>query len=333
LPDGVWRQELLRTHPEWLLSPESLEGPPGTPPSYYYDFASSELLTYLARQISTIRAAEGYDGTFFDYAGAYALPEAVAELWRRIHPDLLYDAALAGFFRALRTADPRTLIFTNQAVRGDPELLPTVDYDMVESYGTSFAWGPVVKVDGEGLPLSYRRPWEGPGGIKAVMAPVMARLRTGAPRGSLFCLDYMRPVLVREGGEWQQGVDTGAVYYSYCAAALWGLNASCSGWYGQEYRGPLYFADLGKPLGEGPVELEGVVVREYERGLVVLLREARAAEVTYRLQANSGVRLYSLMDEKTIGTGDGAVTLRLRPTRVALADAPQPVGRVYLKTN
>jgi len=36
------------------------------------------------------------------------------------------------------------------------------------------------------------------------------------------------------------------VYYSYAAAALWGLPSFCSGWHGHEYRGPLYFADLGR---------------------------------------------------------------------------------------
>ncbi len=333
LPDGLWRQELLRDHPEWLLSAEPLEGPPGTPPSYYYDFFSSELMVYLSQQIAKTRAAGGYAGTFFDYAGAYALPQRVADLWHEKHPDLTYDQALARFLEVLRAGDRGTLIFTNQAVLGDPRLLTTVDYDMVESYGTSFAWGPIAKLGGEDFPLSYRRPWDGPGGIKAMMTPVIERLRTGPPRGALLCLDYMRPTLQREGEQWRQVVDTEAVYYSYCAAALWGLDSYCSGWYGQEYRGSLYFADLGRPLGNGPVELERAVLREYERGLTVLLRGTAAAEVRYRLQANCGDRLWDLKAGKPLAVRDGMVTLRLRPTRVPLDDESQPIGRVYLKSN
>ncbi|NPV45526.1 MAG: hypothetical protein HPY69_01105 [Armatimonadetes bacterium] len=333
LPDGPWRQQLLRDHPEWLLAAEPLEGPPGTPPSYYYDFISSELMIFLSQQIAQTRTAGGYAGTFFDYAGVYALPQRAAGLWREKHPDLSYDQALARLLEVLRAVDRGTLIFTNQAVLGDPRLLTAVDYDMVESYGTSFAWGPTVKLAGEDFPLTYRRPWDGPGGIKAMMTPVMERLRTGPPRGELLCLDYMRPALTRRDGQWRPTVDLEAVYYSYCMAALWGLNSYCSGWYGQEYRGPLYFADLGRPLGDGPVELEQVMLREYERGLVVLLRRAEAAEVRYRLQANCGGQLWDLRTGRTLAVREGMVTLRLRPTRVPLSDEMQPIGRVYLKSN
>lgn len=333
LPDGLWRQELQRGHSEWLLAATALDGPPGTPPSYYYDIGRAELVSFLAQRVNAARAAGGFDGTFFDYAGAYALPKPVAELWQRTHPDLPYDQALAGFFRALRAADPQTLIFSNQAVLGDPGLLPTVDYDLVESYGTSYAWGPQPDLDGLPCPLSYRRPYDGPGGSKATLAPLLARLRSGPPRGGLLCLDYMRPGRVRQGDTWQQVVDIETVYYSYAAAALWGLESYCSGWYGLEYRGPLYFADLGTPLGEGPQELEGVVVREYERGVVALLREAKPAAVELRVRGDSAVQLYSLFDGETIRVRDGAVALRLQPGRMPVGDTLQPIGRVYLKTH
>lgn len=331
LPDGSWRQELLRDHPQWLLTSEPLEGPPGTPPSYYYDFSSYELMVYLSQQIAKTRAAGGFAGIFLDYAGAYALPRSVADLWREKHPDLPYDQALARFLKTLRAEDRGTLIFTNQAILGDPTLLATVDYDLVESYGTSFAWGPIVKLAGKDCPLSFRRPWDGPGGIKAMMEPIIKRLRTGPRRAQLLCLDYMRPALHRRNGQWRQEVDLEAVYYSYCAAALWGLNSYCSGWYGHEYRGPLYFADLGRPLGDGPVELEGAVLREYERGLVALLRGAEAAEVRYRLQANCGNRLWDLKASKALVVREHMVTLRLRPTPVPLNGAAQPTGCVFLK--
>jgi hypothetical protein len=349
LPDGLWRQKLRREHPEWLLAAEPLAGPPGTPASYYYDFAHPEGVAFLAAQIARTRAQGGYAGTFFDYAGAYALPKAVAELWQRKHPGVPYDRALARFFVALRAADPQTLIFTNQSVLGDPTLLPTSDYDMVESYGTSFLWGPVAKLKGEDFPLSFRRPWDGPGGIKAMYGPLRERLKQAPPRGGLFCLDYMRPhlekargaavlaagphALPREDGDWRQVTDIEAVYYSYCVAALWGLESYCSGWYGLEYQGPLYFADLGRPLGEGPEEAGGMVIREYERGLVALLAEPRAAQVTWRLRANSGPRLCNLLTGRPVAVRDGKVTLRLRSTRTPLTEAAYPVGRVFLKTN
>jgi hypothetical protein len=126
-------------------------------------------------------------------------------------------------------------------------------------------------------------------------------------------------------------VDTEAVYYSYVAAALWGLDAHCSGWYGMEYRGPLYFADLGKPLGEGPVELEGLVVREYERGIVALLMRPEAAEAKWQLRGTGCARLWDLFSGEAVPVNGSAVTLRLAPAREPVTDRPRPVGRVFLK--
>ena len=331
LPDGDWRKGVLRDHPQWLLNHQPLPGPPGTPPSYYFDLGDADLLHFLCGLLERLRAESDCAGTFSDYAGAYALPAEAAAAWAANHPDLLYDRALGQLFTRLHESAPGHLIFTNQACLGDPLLLPTVDYDLVESYGTSFLWGPVVKRGEEDFALSFLRPWDGPAGIKAMHGGLVEKLKVARPRGKLLCLDYMRPALVRQGDTWRETVDEQAVYYSYVAAALWGLESHCSGWYGREYRGPLYFADLGKPLGDGPTELAGAVVREYERGFVALLREPKAAEVAWQLRGTNCARLQDVSSGESVPLQGGGVTLRLSPTAEPVSNQLRPTGRVYLK--
>lgn len=334
MPDGDWRRDVACNHPEWLICEAPLPGPPGTGEAYYCDFAQPAAVHFLAERVAQLRRAGRYDGIFFDYAGEYALPDSVRQKWAQKHPGLSYDEALARFFAALRHLDPRGLIFTNGACLGAPELRRAVDYDLVESYGTSYAWGPAARLGDETFPLTFRRPWHGPAGLRETFGALVERLAAGRPRRDQFCLDYMRPVKVYRDGQWHEETDVEAVYYSYCAAALWGLKSYCSGWYGVEYRGPLYFVDLGRPLGDGPVEKDSAVVREYQRGLVVLMTTAQPVVIEWQLQRPYQGYLYDLCRSRKVAVSRrGKATLRLQPNWPAGAPGPMPVGRVFLKVS
>jgi len=335
LPQSPWWQELVGKNREWLLNRESVPGPPGTPLSYYFDLSLAPMREWLADKLAQWRAQTHYDGFFFDMAGSTALPAQLRELWQARHPDLAYDQAFSGFLRAVRQADPAAVLMGNQVFKTLPAALAQVDSDLTESYGTSYAWGPAHTVNDQTLVESFFRPWEGPAGLKALYGEVDAILRRTSPRRSFIYLDYMRPRYVAAtAGEsnWQPELDLEAVYYSYAAARLWGREAFCSGWYaGREYQGPLYFADLGKPLGARPQEVGGLVVREYERGLVALLARPEAAERDIRLARHTVNAMYDLCDDKTIPLRGGIAHLCLEPNRSQLTRATNPVGRVFLK--
>ena len=329
LPDGDWRQRLVGDRPDMLLAPEPLAGPAGTPNSYYFDFTSPDLPVFLSQRLMAVRRKGAYDGIFFDYAGVYALPEEAKRLWGRKHPGAAYDRVLARFLTHLREWDTDGLIFTNQACLSDEPLITCADWDLVESYGTSHMWGATATVRGKDVLLSYLRPWPGPGGLREMYAGLTARLEMARPRSRLLCLDYMRGVPAG-GPDPRLEIDLEAVYYSYCAAALWGLDSFCSGWYGVEYRGPLYFADLGKPLGGGPREVKGVVVREYEHGLVVLMTRTSPATLAWTFVAPGAGGLYDLFSGTLVPCGKD-VTLRAKPSRCPATGGSRPSARVYLK--
>lgn len=336
LPQSPWWRELLERHPQWLLNREPLPGPPGTPPSYYFDLSASELRQWLAAQLAHWRGETGYSGFFLDMAGSTALPERVLALWQATRPGLSYDQAFVELLRAVRDADPQAIIMTNQAFRTLPAALALVDYDLTESYGTSYDWGPRATVGDLTLAETFYRGWQGPAGLKALYAQVEKALAHAQPRRGFIYLDYMRPRYrppAAEGQPWQPEVDAEAVYYSYVAARLWGQESFCSGWFaGMEYEGPLYFADLGRPLGDGPQEVGAAVMREYERGLVALLSGPIAAEVEVPLMAASA-ELYDIFSDQVIPLREGRAMIRMEPARSQLTGAVTPVGRVFLKTD
>jgi len=335
LPEGRWRNELLADHPDWLLSPEPLPSAMG-PPAYYFDFDNAELVSYLCTRLASFRAQTGYDGLFFDYAGVYGLPQEVAELWDQIHPDLPYDRALLGFFRRLREIDPQVLIFANQAYRSDEPLLGEVDYDMAESYATSFAWGPEVQTEEQTFNETFFRPWSGDFGIERLYRAIEERLNLTPPRHQFIYLDYDRSRYRKaEDGRVTTELDTEATYYSYCAAALWGRPSYCwSVWgEGHHYRGPLYFADLGAPLGDGPEQLDGLVLREYQRGLIAMMTGTDAVDVEYTLRTRTGAGLYDLFASDWVAKHGRQVRLHLEPSTSDISGVARPSARVYLKSH
>ncbi len=302
-------------------------------PAYYYDLTNGELVDRLCAEMAKSRAETGYDGIFFDYTGVYPLPPEVLEVWQREHPDTAYDEGVLDLLRRLREVDPECLIFTNQAHRADVPLLAEADYDLAESLATSFMWGPETEIDGEKISETYFRTWPGEFGIEGSYGEPERAARETPPRRDMFYLDYMQPRYRTQADEAPEGsLDLEAVYYSYCAAALWGRAAACSGWYaGHEYRGPLHFADLGDPLGDGPVEEDGAVVREYQRGLVVLTAGVDPVSIPYPVAA--GEALYDLFSSAWIEPVDGECELTLAPGVRSISGEPHPIGRVYLKTS
>ncbi len=333
-PYGDWCEVIVSHAADYLLSPEPLPSLAGGP-AYYFDLASEASRSRLCNELTAARAATGYDGIFFDYAGEYGLPPQVLELWQTRHPELPYDRAVAAFLALLREKDPDCLIFGNQAFRSGEPVCAEADYDLAESYATSHDWGPETEVGGKMVRETYFRLWPGPFGIEEMYGACLEAVRRTPPRRELFLLDYARPRYRRvQGQALVSALDLEAVYYSYCAAALWGQRSFCSGWYsGHEYRGPLYFADIGRPLGKAPEELEGVVVREYERGLVALMAGIDPVEVDWQPRAGQGMSLYDLFASAWIEEHGGLHRLRLKASRRGVSGVGHPVGRVYLKVN
>lgn len=334
LPQSPWWREVLAQHPEWLLNRDPLQGPPGTPPSYYFDLSQQNMREWLGRRLADWRSATGYDGCFFDMAGSTALPDEIRKLWQAAHPDLPYDQAFLQTLQAVRGADPESLIMANQAYNTLPEALRIVDYDLTESYGASYLWGPEQKVGDRVLPETYLRPWRGAFGLRSMYGAVQAALEKTPPRRGFLYLDYMRPryrPLAADGQDWQSELDREAIYYSYVAARLFGAEAFCSGWYaGFEYRGPLYFADLGRPVGNRPRQYKGIAIREYERGIVALLAAPEAADASLRVRHTGA--LYDLYTGRSLPVREGRATIRLEPSCSPLTGTVNPIGRVFLKT-
>ena len=90
-------------------------------------------------------------------------------------------------------------------------------------------------------------------GIEGVSANIERRLARTPLRESFISLDYARPWYRRsDQGELAGEPDLEAIYYSYCAAALWGRPSFCSGWFADwEYDGPEGRAPVSRRIPPG----------------------------------------------------------------------------------
>ncbi|MSS70266.1 MAG: hypothetical protein EXS64_02130 [Candidatus Latescibacteria bacterium] len=347
-PDGDWRHEVLEQHPEWLLNPDRPEqGGGAVQPAYFFDLTEPELRSFLSRVIAGHRRRTGYDGVFFDYAGRYALPESVAALHDRRHPDTPYDAAGAEFLRTPKAADPGCLIFTNQAYRAARYLLPPSDIDVTESIGTSFVWGREISLyaEGEGwisTRETFYRPWAGETGIQRYYGDMVAKVRRHNPELTFVAIDYVNAAWEATGGTaqhegravpvYRRRTDRAAIFYGCAAARLFGLSSYSSDWYALGYYDDEPFLlDLGRPLEDAPEERDEVVLRYYENGFVALMTGERAGEFDAASpHIPEGVRaIRDLFAGRSLPATHRQCLITIEPAISPVSGARYPAGRVY----
>jgi hypothetical protein len=338
---GSWESFVYRTRPGWLLNagrPDA--GPDDRGRAYYYDPFYSDLRRAWTRRLSRMLTHSAYNGVFFDLAGSTSVPEHLRQRYVARHPDVPYDQALSRFLLSLRQVAPDAIIFTNQGYRIPEAYLPVADYDLTESLMTSYAWGqPItVFVEGEGLVQkreTFYRPWEE---LKPLVDAIQADVRRYNPAVKIFHLNYVNPAYrptgrmqLLDGTEYpvfRKEVDRPAIYYGYAAAKLWGQD-SYSPSEGVRYaQDEIYFADLGKPLGESYEERDGLVRRYYEKGIVALNPSATPGT------ANLGSPFIPA-DVKGLwdcyeGTSLEGFTVTIQPTISPASGRSYPAGRVYL---
>lgn len=340
--DGSWESFVYHTRPGWLLNPNQPDaGPDGQGRAYYYDPCHPDLQLAWARQLSQRLQSSSYDGIFFDLVGSFSLPPHLQAVYKARHPDTPYDQALSGALRALKRMRPEALIFTNQGYRTPQAYLPLADYDLSESLMTSYAWGEVIKlfVEGEGLvekQETYYRPWEE---LERIIDSIEADVKQHNPAVKLFHLNYVNP-LYRPTGKteivagksypvFRKELDRPAIYYGYAAAKLWGRESYSQSLEGIRFsRDEIYFADLGKPLGEGYEERGGMVRRYYEKGVVALIpsEAGKTADLGSPFIPSRVKGLWDCYRGKAVE----GFTVTLEPTVSSASGHSYPAGGVYL---
>ncbi|WP_457630776.1 hypothetical protein [Oceanithermus sp.] len=320
---------------------------------YYYNLGSDELLERRVADVTGNLEAAGAAGVFFDWGpGVFIEEDAYAPIRQRfaeLNPGCDYLAAVGGFYSRLRAAMPDRLIVSNQGFRNPENVLPYVDYDITESYAVS---------DGElgrRLYLAGRGWTDVPG---TVYFPVSPDFRHGELRDTIELLDYLSELASRYAGGRFGGyvylgyaapefVQTGtladgtavyearppraAIYYGYAVPLLKGWTGYTEvPWDRRLERLPLYFADLGAPLGDDYEDHGGYFLRCYEKGLVVVGEGALAGELTLRSPCIAAGRVYDLYRRKWLRAGTGELTVNVEPAVDEASGGPAPWGRVFV---
>jgi len=340
--NNSWEASVKKDKPEWLLNPQRPDpGPDGQHRAYYYDPFHPELRLAWAKRLAQTLQDSGYDGVFFDLVGSGSVPRDLLKIYDERHADISYDQAMAGFLRSLKRLRPEALLFTNQGYRIPDSYLAGADYDLSESLMTSYAWGEQVRiyVEGEGLvekQESFYRPWEE---LKQHTESIAADIRRENPELQIYHLNYVNPLYAptgrtetiegREYPVFRMDIDRPAIYFGYVAAKLWGHEsyspAPQAMRFGQD---DIYFVDLGAPLGDRYEERDGLVVRYYEKGVVVLnpSGQKQSLDLASRWIPPGVDKLFDCYAGKI----QQGFTVTLNPTVSPASGRTYPAGRVYL---
>jgi len=338
---GPWENFLVGSKPSWLLNPQGpVAGPDNSGRAYYYDPAVADLTSAWALELSRRLERGAAAGVFFDLVGRGSVPERLLQSYTERHPATPFDAALAGQIRALRTSRPSTLIFTNQGYRLPEFYLPVADYDLSESLMTSTVGGQAVEVfiDGRGLVRTHEtfyRTWDA---LRPIIASVDAAAKRHNPGVRLMHLNYVAPRFQPTGQTrlvkgtnhpvFRETLDRAAIHYAFAAAKLWGHDSFSALGDVLLVRDDVYFADLGDPLGPTWEERDGLVIRYYRKGAVVVnpSGDPRVARLESPLVPRDVSDLWDCYADRPVG----GLTVTVEPTVSPVSRVRYPAGRVYL---
>lgn len=322
---------------------------------YYYDLALPELRSRRVVDIAGNLDRAGAAGVFFDWGPGVFIEEddyvPMREAFARRHPGGDYLAAVGGFYADLRGRLPEArLIVSNQGFRNAEHVLPHVDLDMTESYGT-----------GEDY-LGRRLYLEGRGWTEVpstIYYPVSEDFQNGTLRDTLSWLDeldrltgrwagprfrgfiymnYAAPEFERVGAladgtpVYRPRTPRAAIFYGYALPLLKGWTGYTETPWDHAYeRGvEVYFADLGKPLGADYEDHGDYMLRCYENGLVVVGEGALAGAVTLASPCIRPGRVYDLYTKTWLTAAPGRLELTVEPVLDEVTGRPAPWGRVLV---
>ncbi|WP_457637107.1 hypothetical protein [Oceanithermus sp.] len=326
---------------------------------YYYDLALPELRERRAAYIAENLAAAEAAGVFFDWGpGVFIEEDAYAsmrETFAARHPGGDYLAAVGEFYAGLRAALPEArLIVSNQGFRNAERVLPHVDLDMTESYGTG------EEYLGRRLYLEGRGWTEVP---STIYYPVSEDYRSGSLRDTLYWLYE----LDRLADRWAGPRFRGFVYMNYAAPEFEAVGALADGtpvyaprpprnavffgyalpllkgwtgytetpWDHAYERGfDLYFADLGAPLEEDYLEIASgsgsVYLRCYENGIAVVGEGERAGRLELDAPCIREGRVFDLYAENWLEAAPGRLEVAVEATTDEVTGRAAPWGRVFV---
>ncbi len=312
---------------------------------YYFDYGEARVI---ARKVqSLVEAAKRWQGIFFDWGpGVFLEEEAYDEMratFRRRHPGADYLQAVGRFYAALAREAPG-IIVSNQGFRNARAVLPHVHLDMTESYAVGEAYlgrrlrirerGEVEVPDTLYYPVSenYRR-----GRLKDTLDWLRELDRLGRKYGGthfsgFVYMNYAAPRFVPLGdGTYRAETPKNAILFGYAVPKLRGHTGYTEVPFDRRLeRLPVYQADLGEPLGEDFEFQDGVYVRFYERGLVLVGELEGRRKVRLRSPYLRAGWLYDFYEEHWWPASEGVFELELRPERDPVTGGLAPVGRVLV---
>lgn len=314
---------------------------------YYFDYGNPQVIDIKAQYLLDAVSAGNWNGIFFDWAPGVFIEEpeyqSMAEIFAVRHPEDRYLDAVGRFYAELKEKAPG-IVVSNQGFRNPENVLPFVDLDMTESFAVGEAYlGKKLKVLGRG---EVNVP-------DTIYYPVSEDFKKGTLKDTLFWLEELARLGREYGGEGFQGflymnyaaprfvpagdgthraeMPKNAILFGYAVPKLLGFTGYTEVPFDRRLeRLPVYQADLGRPLGVSYEFQDGVYVRFYERGLVLIGELEGPKTIRLRSPYLRAGWLYDFYTERWLPAREGALELALEPERDPVTGRMAPVGRVLV---
>ena len=316
---------------------------------YYFDYGKPAVVAEKTSRLTARAEGWGWDGIFFDWASGVFIfnkkrgYQQLAETFTERHPETSYLEAVGSFYEGLRERF-EGLVVTNQGFRNPENVLPHTDYDVAESYAVTEKYlGRVLEVEGRGeieVPDTIYYPVS-PDERDGKLSDTLDYLRylagleaehAGERFKGFIYINYAAPRFVPKGdGTYRAETPKNAILFGYAVPKLLGYTGYTEVPFDRSLeRLPVYQADLGEPLGGDYEEQEGVYVRFYERGLVLVGELLEPKTVRLRSPYIKGGWLYDFYSDSWIRAEEGVLELTLYPECDPVTDRTAPVGRVLV---
>ena len=344
----VWAATVFANRQRWALDPaDSDPDPMGSRygcMDLFYDMAESELIQRRVEHVAEVLASRRYDGLFLDWGGGWndlvdRKYSFVTKEFERRHPGASYDHHVNEFIRLLR--ERGLTIIVNGGFRSEGAKLNThADMDIVESMFTSDSCSDkhAVFVKDSGLQTVCETRLTEVEQAVEIASRLPEKARAVNHRIRFLFLNYGLPVyretaerIETPAGEYPvtiEGPDRQALFYGLACSYLGNASGFTSGpdvsldW----VKDNIYVYRLGEPAGGIERLDEGLYVRRFSRGMVLVSSRNRRIRLTVPQEVAA---LYDTYSGRTFDNVEGSVYAELGEGDLP-PEKERPIGRIYV---
>ncbi len=343
-----WQEMLYQNRNFWILDPqESDPDPYGKKFScrdFFYDMANNELIVARVDHIISEIKANQYDGVFFDWgSGWQSLKENklnfVMDEFNKRHPGIDYNNETIKFLKKLK--EKGILVILNGGFRSDGAKLDTyADIDIVESMFTTTECNNNYEIYTfpEGIQYVCDTWYNNIENCISLATSLPEKAKSANSDIKFLFLNYAFPFYMPSGERtilegrsyriYEKTVDRQAIFYALSCSYMGNSTGFVNGFdVSLDYvMDDIYKFRLGKPVSSIVKLTDGVYIRYFSKGFVVL----SDSDVELKIAVPDNIyRVFDLYEKKSLNVENNKLMIQLS-SQLYPSGLRHPIGRLYL---